>query len=90
MKSTGDLWIYLADDFDRENISINATKKPRSQRRTSGLQCSFYESQNGYYCADGKRSMFHFFSVPLENRGKANFLSKTKQVVKGSVCAKTR
>ncbi|KAK2563984.1 hypothetical protein P5673_012188 [Acropora cervicornis] len=55
------------DDFDKENISINTTKKPRSQRRTSGLQCSFNECQNGYYCADGKRSMFHFFSVPLNS-----------------------
>ncbi|KAK2566843.1 hypothetical protein P5673_009529, partial [Acropora cervicornis] len=40
------------DDFDKENI----TKKPRSQRRTSGPQCNFNECQNGYYCADGKRS----------------------------------
>ena len=63
------------------NISINTTKKPRSQRRTSGLQCSFNECQNGYYCADGKRSMFHFFTVPLKNPEKAIWCNKMGKVV---------
>ena len=65
----------------KENISINTTKKPRSQRRTSGLQCSFNECQNGYYCADGKRSMFHFFTVPLKNPDKAIWCNKMGKVV---------
>ena len=70
----------MADDSDKENISIN-TIKPRSQRRASGLQCSFYECQNGYYCADGKRSMFHFFSVPLKNSEKTIWCYKMGKVV---------
>ena len=74
------LWIYLADECDKENISINTTKKPRCQCRTSGLQCSFYECQNGYFCADGKRSMFHFFRVPLKNPQKTIWCNKLGKV----------
>ena len=73
-------WIYLADDFNKENIYIIATKKPRSQRCTSGLQCSFYECKNSYYSADDKRSMFHFFSVPLKTPEKTIWCNKMGKV----------
>ena len=74
----GFIWQMIST---KKNISINRTKKPRSQRRTSGLQCSFYECQNGYYCADGKRSMFHFFSVPLKNPEKTIWCNKMGKVL---------
>ena len=60
---------------------MTSTKKTFQSIQLGSQEVNVAQADFNYYCADGKRSMFYFFSVPLKNPEKKIWCNRMGKVV---------